>query len=322
VSTLAQPPLGDERPGETPDPKARPTNVLVVGVGGQGVLMISKVLAQVCACRGLEVKQSEVHGMAKRGGVVFSHVRFGHRVWSPTIPKGEADVVVALEWAEGLRWLPYLRPERGIFLADTRRIVPPFACRDRRLGARTTYPTPVVEEVRGKLAQSIVLDALSAAEELGNPRVANTVLLGALSTVLDLPVEEWHAAIDASVPPSTLDVNRTAFERGREWARNSQGPDGVSPASPETEFERFPSSGEIPAPASGAQLEIIAAWCKGCDICVKICPERCLALDAHQVVELTDPEACTGCRVCEWLCPDFAIRVRTGLLSENEKAGS
>ena len=102
-------------------------NILIVGVGGQGVLMISKVLAQVSAGRGLEVKQSEVHGMAKRGGVVFSHVRFGTRVWSPTIPKGEADVVVALEWAEGLRWLPYLNPDRGTFLADTRRIVPPFA---------------------------------------------------------------------------------------------------------------------------------------------------------------------------------------------------
>jgi indolepyruvate ferredoxin oxidoreductase beta subunit len=283
--------------------------------------MISKVLAQVCARRGLEVKQSEVHGMAMRGGVVFSHVRFGSRVWSPTIPKGEADVVVALEWAEGLRWLPYLHPDRGIFLADTRRIVPPFACRDRRYGARTTYPTPVAEEVRRGVAQSIVLDALSAAEELGNPRVANSVLLGALSTVLDLPVEEWHAAIDASVPRPTLEVNRAAFERGREWARRAGGPDEVAPgASPESEVERVPVAGEIPAPAVGARLEIIAAWCKGCDICVKVCPERCLALDANQLVEFTDPEACTGCRICEWLCPDFAIRVRTHLCST--KAGS
>ena len=133
--------LRDERSDQTPDASARPTNVLVVGVGGQGVLMISNVLAQVCARRGLEVKQSEVHGMAKRGGVVFSHVRFGGRVWSPTIPRGEADVLVALEWAEGLRWLPYLRSERGTFVADTQRIVPPFACRDRRLGA-SVRPTP------------------------------------------------------------------------------------------------------------------------------------------------------------------------------------
>ena len=314
MSTLSQPPILDERPGGAPDAMARPTNVLIVGVGGQGVLMISKVLAQVSAGQGLEVKQSEVHGMAKRGGVVFSHVRFGTRVWSPTIPRGEADVVVALEWAEGLRWLPHLNPERGTFLADTRRIVPPFACRDRRAGARTTYPTRGEEAVRGKVAQSIALDALGVAEELGEPRAANTVLLGALSTVLDFPVEEWHAAIEASVPPRTLEVNRAAFERGREWAPSPEGPDGVSPAPPpESEAEWIPDAEEFPAAGPSARLEITAAWCKGCDICVKVCPERCLVLDAEQVVEVTDLRACTGCRVCEWLCPDFAIRVRRGL---------
>jgi indolepyruvate ferredoxin oxidoreductase beta subunit len=295
---------------------ARPTNVLVVGVGGQGVLMISKVLAEVCARRGLEVKQSEVHGMAKRGGVVFSHVRFGRRVWSPTIPRGEADVVVALEWAEGLRWLSYLCPDRGTFLVDRRRIVPPFACRDRRPGARSSYPTDGAAALRGRVVRSITLDALGTAEELGNPRAANTVLLGALSTVLDFPVEEWNTAIDASVPPRTLEVNRAAFERGREWARISGGPDGISPpVPPESEAEWIPDAVKVPAVGSSARLEINAAWCKGCDICVKVCPERCLALDAAQVVEVTDPRACTGCRVCEWLCPDFAIRVRTGLPS-------
>jgi indolepyruvate ferredoxin oxidoreductase beta subunit len=312
VSTLSQTPTRDERPGGALDPIERPINVLIVGVGGQGVLMISKVLAQVCARRGLEVKQSEVHGMAKRGGVVFSHVRFGIRVWSPTISRGEADVVVALEWAEGLRWLSYLHPERGTFLADTRRIVPPLACRDRRPGARSTYPTRSAEAVRGMVAQSIAVDALGAAEQLGNPRAANTVLLGALSTVLDFPVEEWHAAIDASVPPRTTAVNRAAFERGREWARGSRGLEGAQPAQPESEADWIPDAVEVPEPGSSTRLEIIAAWCKGCDICVKFCPERCLALDASQVVENTDPGACSGCRICEWLCPDFAIRVRTG----------
>jgi indolepyruvate ferredoxin oxidoreductase beta subunit len=278
--------------------------------------MISKVLAQVCARQGLEVKQSEVHGMAKRGGVVFSHVRFGSRVWSPTIPRGEADVVVALEWAEGLRWLSYLHPERGTFLADTRRIVPPFACRDRRPGACTTYPTRGAEAVRGMVAQSIAVDALGTAEELGNPRAANTVLLGALSTVLDFRVEEWHAAIDASVPPRTTAVNRAAFERGRESARSSGGGDGVAPpVLPGSEAERVAGAEEAAAAGVSARLEITAAWCKGCDICVKVCPERCLALDASQVVAITDPGACSGCRVCEWLCPDFAIRVRTRLFS-------
>jgi indolepyruvate ferredoxin oxidoreductase beta subunit len=334
VSTLPQPSTRDAQPDATPEaverptdatpeaverptdatPEAveRPTNVLIVGVGGQGVLMISKVLAQVCAQHGLEVKQSEVHGMAKRGGVVFSHVRFGRRVWSPTIPRGEADVVVALEWAEGLRWLPQLSPDRGTFLVDTRRIVPPFACRDRRPGARAAYPTGSAETLRGRVGRSIALDALGAAEELGNPRAANTVLLGALSTVLDFSVESWHAAIDASVPPSTLEVNRSAFEWGREWARTSEGPDGVSAVpAPESEVEGIPEAVEILVPGSRVRLEITSAWCKGCDICVKVCPERCLALDAAGIVEITDPGACTGCRVCEWLCPDFAIRVQT-----------
>ena len=313
MSTLPQSPTRDERPGGAPDAMDRPTNVLIVGVGGQGVLMISKVLAQVSAGRGLEVKQSEVHGMAKRGGVVFSHVRFGTRVWSPTIPKGEVDVVVALEWAEGLRWLSYLDPARGTFLADTRRIVPPFACRDRRPGARTTYPTRGEEAVAGKVAQSIALDALGVAEELGEPRAANTVLLGALSTVLDFSVEEWHAAIDASVPRRTLEVNRAAFESGRDRARSPEGPDGVPPPAHGSGAEWVPDAVEIVPLGSNPRLEIDAAWCKGCDICVKVCPERCLALGAEQVVEATDPWACTGCRVCEWLCPDFAIRVRTDL---------
>lgn len=310
MTTLPQPPTDDQGTGPTPDPAERPTNVLVVGVGGQGVLMISKVLAQVCVQRGLEVKQSEVHGMAKRGGVVFSHVRFGSRVWSPTIPKGEADVVVALEWAEGLRWLPYLRSDRGTLVVDTRRIVPPLACRDRRPGAGTTYPTGGTEAVERTVARGIALDALGAAEELGNPRAANTVLLGALSTVLDFPVEEWHAAIDASVPPRTIDVNRAAFERGREWARSSRAP------APEGAAAAPRSEGEVecaPAVASRARLEITATWCKGCDICVTVCPERCLTLGTEGVVEVSDAGACSGCRVCEWLCPDFAIRVRTDL---------
>jgi len=314
VSTLPQSPI---RSGQEPDSAARPTNVLIVGVGGQGVLMISKVLTEVCAGSGLEVKQSEVHGMAKRGGVVFSHVRFGERVWSPTIPRGEADVLVALEWAEGLRWLPYLCPDRGTLLADTRRIVPPFACRDRRPGARSAYPTDAVETLRGRVARSIALDALSAAEQLGNPRAANTVLLGALSTLFDFPEEAWHVALDASVPPRTVEVNRAAFAHGREWVLRADEPGELSPPSSlETGGAASPeAAAEAPAPED-VRLEIDAEWCKGCDICVKMCPERCLVLNARQVAELSDAGACTGCRVCEWLCPDFAIRVLRGPASQ------
>jgi indolepyruvate ferredoxin oxidoreductase beta subunit len=314
VSNLPNSAIRESHGAEAPDASERPTSVLVVGVGGQGVLMISRVLAEVCARRGLQVKQSEVHGMAQRGGTVFSHVRFGERVWSPTIPRGEADVVVALEWAEGLRWLSYLRPERGTFLADTRRIVPPFACRDRRLGARNRYPDCSVDEVKGRVGQSIALDAMGMAEELGNPRAANTVLLGALSSVLDFPAEEWRSAIDASVPPHSIEVNRAAFEHGRNWAQNPEGPDADAVAAG-SQAERVAETTQVPVTSARVKLEITAAWCKGCDICVKVCPERCLALDAKRIVVITDPQACTGCRVCEWLCPDFAIRVRPAAVS-------
>jgi len=149
---------------------SRALNVMIVGVGGQGVLMISKALALIGQKQGLAVKQSEVHGMAKRGGVVFSHVRFGEEVWSPTIARGEADALIALEWAEGLRWLEYLRPETGVFIADTRRIVPPFACRSRRHGAAMAYAreTPaevldkVIETVRGRMELRRLVRTLTA----------------------------------------------------------------------------------------------------------------------------------------------------------------
>ena len=280
------------------DPAAA-TNVLIVGVGGQGVIMVSKIIALLCQQHQLQVKQSEVHGMAKRGGVVFSHVRFGEQVHSPTIPTGEADVILALEWAEGLRWLKYLNPQTGTFIADTQQIVPPFACRNRHPGGLSGYDQLTVNEIRSQLPDTLALDAGGIAAELGNPKAANTVLLGALSTALDFPVEDWQKLIASAVPPKTVEVNRRAFTTGREWALN---PPAVSAAESVAPVALQPV--RVPA-----ELEITEAWCKGCDICVKVCPERCLVLNDDQIVEITDSDACTGCRMCEWLCPDFAIRV-------------
>ena len=305
-----------------------PVNVLIVGVGGQGVILVSEVLAWLAQSRGLEVKQSEVHGMAKRGGTVFSHVRFGPRVWSPTIPRGEADILVALEWAEGMRWLPWLKADAGIFVCDTKRIVPPFACLNRRPGAPLRYSRETPDEVRAHVAEGYAIDATEIAEELGNERTANVVLLGALSGALDFPVGDWEAALAEFVPVKTIPVNLQAFRRGREWIDRERG----HTASPETPdgHERHGASGTPGAVAASSgvahagvvsaaqtatdapydvRLEITAQWCKSCDICVKLCPERCLRLNDERVVELTDPAKCTGCRLCEWLCPDFAIRV-------------
>ena len=279
---------------------ASPTNVLIVGVGGQGVIMVSKILARLSQLQGLQVKQSEVHGMAKRGGSVFSHIRFGEEVWSPTIPMGEADVVLGLEWAEGLRWLRYLKPEVGTFISDTKRIVPPFSCRDRKHDARHGYAHHTVAEIVAQVPSAYAPDATGMATELGNERVANTILLGVLSTVMDFPVETWREILAEFVPPKTLETNLEAFEAGRAWTEQAH-----DPVLEEPPVQATPG----PSLRRQVELEITESWCKSCDICVKMCPERCLALDERQIVELVNPEACTGCRVCEWLCPDFAIAV-------------
>lgn len=286
---------------------ARPTNVLIVGVGGQGVLMVSKVLASLCQSEGFEVKQSEVHGMAKRGGSVFSHVRFGSHVWSPTIPRGEADIVVALEWAEGVRWLDQMKRDGGTFIADTQRIVPPISFRNRTRNAPSAYAPETPAEVVALVGNGFALDATSMATGLGDRRVANTVLLGALSTVLPFAAEHWLAVIEQFVPAKTRDLNRRAFLAGRDWAVSAERV--ATTASPQPIPQRVAPALADAGPAHW--LTINEAWCKGCDICVKMCPERCLTLNARMVAELARPDACTACRLCEWLCPDFAIRIES-----------
>ena len=283
------------------------TSVLIVGVGGQGVIMVSKVLATLCQEHGLEVKQSEVHGMAKRGGAVFSHVRFGRHVHSPVIPTGEADVLLALEWAEGLRWLHFLDPEKGTFISDVRKIVPPFACRDRGRGVAPQYAKTTPRDVLEKVSVGYALDATGIAAKLGNERAANTVLLGILSTALEFPEREWLDVIERFVPPKTREINRAAFLAGREWVNEATVPEGEVLPVPEVD----PVLKNVVN-----RLEITEAWCKGCDICVKFCPERCLALNESGKVVVKDADACTGCRLCEMLCPDFAIRLHKELPAE------
>jgi indolepyruvate ferredoxin oxidoreductase beta subunit len=290
------------RPSAVAAKMREPMNVLIVGVGGQGVIMVSKALAWLAQSKGHQVKQSEVHGMAKRGGTVFSHVRFGPQVWSPTIPKGEADILVALEWAEGLRWLPFLKPDSGIFICDTKRIVPPFACLNRRPGAPLRYSRETPAEVKAHVAEGYAIDATRMAEELGNERAANVVLIGALSTALDFPEADWEQALSQFVPKKTIAVNLDAFRLGRSWIAEAR------TAVPEARTPAAKISMPVDSPYS-VRLEITPQWCKSCDICVKLCPERCLRLSEERIVELAQPDRCTGCRLCELLCPDFAIRV-------------
>ena len=289
---------------------ANPKNVLIVGVGGQGVIMVSKVLATLCQVHGFDVKQSEVHGMAKRGGAVFSHVRFGERVYSPTIPRGEADVLLALEWAEAMRWLPYLDQKKGTFIADTQQIIPPFACRDRKRGAKLAYSNENVAQIIEAVPQSYALDAVEIATKLGVARAANTVLLGALSTALEFSEEAWREVIARFVPPKTVTANLLAFEQGQLWAT-----DFDQQSRPEFASEAIDQVTTVQNRETLVEdlsmVEIEAAWCKGCDICVRFCPEHCLRMNAQQIVEMAHAERCTGCRICEWLCPDFAITVHS-----------
>ena len=237
--------------------------LLLVGVGGQGVIMASDVAASALIAGGYDVKQSEVHGMAQRGGVVFSHVRYGRTVASPLLARGTADTVVAFEWAEALRWLPYLRPG-GTLVASVERIVPPASCSDRRTW-HVAYPP--AGNIAGRAGEARLVDARAVATALGNRRAASSVLLGILSTLLEVPGQAWVTAIAAGVPPRTVEVNLRAFAAGR-------AADFPPPAPPPQ---------QPPRPRPAPTVEITPAWCKGCDVCVRFCPELCLAL----VSELT-----------------------------------
>jgi len=183
------------------------TDVLICGVGGQGVLLASEVVAHAALAAGFDAKKSEVHGMAQRGGSVESHVRFGEQVASPLIEVGGANVLVGCEAMESLRSLHFLKPG-GVALFSTHRLVPPSMREDQ-------YPTGIEEKLGAVAGRVIAVPSLELAVELGNPRVANVLLLGLLSRVLDLPDEAWDAALTTCVSAKVLEINRQAFARGR-----------------------------------------------------------------------------------------------------------
>lgn len=267
--------------------------IVLAGVGGQGVVLASAVLAEAALQSGFEVKQSEVHGMAQRGGAVVSHIRYGESVASPVVPLASADVLAAFEWAEALRWMPYLRP-KGALVVDARRIVPPGACRDHRTWG-VPYPTMREDVVAGRVAEVRLIDATGVARDLGNAKAANSVVMGAVSRHLDLPVVAWEKAITRFVPPGTEELNISAFHAGRE----------LGSVAPET----IPELGLDALPEHRYRIEVDRTWCKDCGICSTICPEFCLTMDGANRLVVVDEDLCTGCRLCEALCPDFAISI-------------
>lgn len=187
-------------------------NFLLAGVGGQGTLLASDIVAEVGLRAGLDVKKSEVHGMAQRGGAVVSHVRWGEKVASPLIEIGKVDYFIAQETLESLRWLEYLRPGGTVILSKQQ--LPPTST----VFGNDVYPDEEktlkrIAEFAGKI---LFLDAVSVAEELGNRRTANSVLLGALAAELQLDSEDWLAVIEEKVPQKHKEVNRRAFLAGRQ----------------------------------------------------------------------------------------------------------
>lgn len=187
-------------------------NIMIVGVGGQGSLLASKLLGHLLMGRGYDVKVSEVHGMSQRGGSVVTFVRYGEKVYSPVIDRGEADAIVSFELLEAARWLSYLKPE-GRVVTNTQRIDPMPV-----ITGAAEYPAGLVEKLESAGVKVDALDCLGLAEEAGSAKAVNLVLLGRLSHYFDFPIEAWQEAIEACVPAKFLELNRRAFELGRETA--------------------------------------------------------------------------------------------------------
>ena len=184
-------------------------SVMIAGVGGQGILLVSKVIGSFCAHMGYDVKVSEVHGMSQRGGSVVTHVRYGaDKVYSPVIDLGEADLLLSFELLEAARCLPYLK-KGGHLITSTQQIDPMPV-----ITGAAQYPENLVEKLRAAGAELVAVDALSLAEQAGTAKASNVVLMGVLAARMDYPMELWQKAIEQCVPAKFLELNKKAFELG------------------------------------------------------------------------------------------------------------
>lgn len=183
-------------------------NILLAGVGGQGILLASEVLSEVLLMAGLDVKKNEIHGMSQRGGSVVSHVRYGDKVYSSIIPEGEVDILFSFEMLETCRYLPLLR-RNGQVIINNWKIAPPSVALGKQV-----YPDNVAESIRERFPDTKVIDGLDLALAAGNAKTVNTVLLGALSNILEFERELWLAALKKMIPERLLDINLKAFELG------------------------------------------------------------------------------------------------------------
>lgn len=184
------------------------TNLMIVGVGGQGSLLASKLLGTLLVDEGFDVKVSEVHGMSQRGGSVVTYVRFGDKVYSPVVAEGEADFIISFEKLEGARYLSRLK-EGGKIIVNTQEIDPMPVV----IGA-AEYPADILDTIAAQGADIDAFNALALAEEAGSSKAVNIVLMGRLAKYLDIPYEKWIEAIAKSVKPQFVEINKKAFDLG------------------------------------------------------------------------------------------------------------
>ncbi|MCQ2553260.1 MAG: indolepyruvate oxidoreductase subunit beta [Clostridia bacterium] len=186
-------------------------NVMIVGVGGQGSLLASKLLGYLLVSEGYDVKVSEVHGMSQRGGSVVTYVRFGEKVYSPVIDKGQADFIVSFEKLEAARYIEYLKKD-GRIVVNTQQIDPMPVI----IGA-AEYPENLIEKMQNLGVNVDAMDCLSLAEQAGSSKAVNLVLMGRLSKYFDIPEEKWLNAIEQCVPAKFVEMNKKAFALGRDY---------------------------------------------------------------------------------------------------------
>ena len=186
-----------------------PKNILLVGVGGQGTILASKLLTTGLMKSGYDVKMSEIHGMSQRGGSVSSQVRYGKKVYSPVIEEGSADILVSFEKMEAIRWMSYLKKD-GIVLVNKHRINPMPV-----LNGKYSYDEVEIDNELKKL-NSITIDAIGEAMSIGNEKVMNIVLLGALVKLMELESIDWESIISENVKYNFIEINIKAFNKGKE----------------------------------------------------------------------------------------------------------
>ncbi len=184
-------------------------SIMIVGVGGQGSLLASRLMGSVLLSQGFDVKVSEVHGMSQRGGSVVTYVKYGDKVFSPVIEKGEADIVIAFEQLEGARWLSYLK-KGGKLIISTQKTNPMPVI----IGS-AKYPEEIIEKIEALGVDVISVNALEVAEKLGNSKASNVVIMGVVSKLLDFEQKIWDDAIVECVPQKFLELNKKAFEAGQ-----------------------------------------------------------------------------------------------------------